>query len=240
MPKKRPFQFFLLFIAAGIFLVAVGFVGLLPMASETKVLVVSQAPVGAGDFNLAVEATEKVTRTLAEYANFEEFREGILASGFQSTNELFVGSKEESYNLWRRVIKIEPVEDAFVIKIKAKGASFFESQQLVAVIGQYLVLEIPRIIGGGLVRGIVDRPTVVYVWPRELSISIAVAGAFSLVAGSIGLVFLMLNRYFSQSMKPVAVSMKTSNFAGKTGGPKVKDEEAKELLQKFLNDNQGK
>jgi hypothetical protein len=184
-----------------------------------------------------VHAASQIAATLAELAQFDTFRDEILASGFGITSDA-VGSRPFDPRFpWGRGVSVARIGDTLVLHITARGRTADDARRLAGAVVHLLSLRAATVVGNHVVHVRIDRlPAGAESSGRFFGVSCSTAGVLLLMLG----IVIALRA-------PVAVPRPAPREPGVVSSvlpmpreerKRVTPEEAREWLRNFLETHQ--
>lgn len=162
----------------------------LPVA-EGRLAVTVQAHPTSETFAGIVSGSETLVATLVELVQFDDFRAGLSASGFDLTGALPTGSPAEQARAWSRAVRVERIGSSLTLRVRARAQTEEAAMNLTGAVLHMLALEAPRIVGNTIVHARIERMPAVIVSAGAQSQTLALLGG-SLSAFFLGCIIALL------------------------------------------------
>lgn len=197
-----------------------------PVQAESRVAIVFNNAIGENNFVQATEGAQTILNTMVNVADFAEVKNKVINSGFTVTDNVFNGNAKENANIWRKYVKISPVDNAFVLRITTGGRNHAEAEELAAVIAHEVGLEVPELFSN--LRGISDQP-------REVSYQSQVVFVYSFLT----IIFCLFTIWIIFKKNKRASIFPGDGLGENIVLPEKKPEgDPRYFLQKFLEEHQ--
>lgn len=194
---------------------------LFPIQAESRVAIVFNDAIGENNFVEATEGAQKILNTIVNVADFAEVKNKVINSGFAVTENVFNGNTKENALIWRKYVLINPVDNAFVLRITTKGRNNAEAEELANVIAHEVSLEIPRLFKN--LRGISDQS-------RKIEYQSGIIFSYFFAMAVITVCLFVFRNFFDKNKKD---NLKKTVFLDKKP-----DRDPRYFLQKFLDEHQ--
>jgi hypothetical protein len=199
-----------------------------PIQAESRVAIVFNDAISKNDFVQATEGAQTILNTMVNVADFAEVKNKVINSGFAVTDNVFNGNAKENANIWRKYVKINPIDNSFVLRITTGGRNHAEAEELGAVIAHEVSLEVPELFSN--LRGISDQP-------REVSYQSQVVVICSLLI--IVIIFCLFTVWIIFKKNKKAIMFSEKGLGENIVLPEKKPEgDPRYFLQKFLEEHQ--